>query len=53
MENLSFELLKTWCDKLIELQITDKKSKGLFGGILCDACGYIHGRCADQSRETH
>ena len=47
MENLSFELLKNWCDKLIDLQITDKKSRGLFGGILCESCGYIHGRCAD------
>ncbi len=47
LESISFELLKTWCDRLCGLQITDKKSKGLFGGILCESCGYIHGRCAD------
>ena len=47
LNELCVELLKTWCDKLVELQITEKKGKGLFGGILCEACGYIHGRCAD------
>lgn len=47
LNKLSCDLLKDWCDKLIELQITDKKGRGLFGGILCEACGYIHGRCAD------
>lgn len=44
---LSEELLKIWCDKLLSLQITDQTSKGLYGGILCEGCGYIHGRCAD------
>ena len=40
-------LLLTWCDKIEKLQIKDSTSKGLFGGILCEGCGYIHGRCAD------
>lgn len=40
-------LLKQWCDKLIELQITEIKDPNFFGGILCPACASIHGRIAD------
>lgn len=47
LNKLCFELLKTWCDKMVELQITERKHKGLYGGFLCEACGLIHGRCAD------
>ncbi len=42
-----FKLLKSWCDALIDLQITDKKRPELYGGILCPSCARIHGRCAD------
>lgn len=41
------ELLKEWCDALIELQVTHIDNKHLYGGILCPACGRIHGRCSD------
>lgn len=47
LNDMNFELLKQWCDALIAQQITDRKSKGVYGGVLCDGCGYIHGRCAD------
>lgn len=40
-------LLKQWCDKLIELQITEIKDPLFYGGILCPACAMIHGRVAD------
>lgn len=42
-----YSLLKTWCDKLLELQITDHTTPTLRGGILCPSCGRIHGRYGD------
>ncbi len=47
INDINQKLLLTWCDKIESLQIKDSTSKGLFGGILCEGCGYIHGRCAD------
>ncbi len=47
LNKLCYDLLKTWCDKMVEMQITERNHKGLFGGVLCESCGYIHGRCAD------
>ena len=44
---LAFDLTKEWCDQLIAMQITDRTAKGVYGGILCEACGYIHGRIGD------
>lgn len=41
------KLLKQWCDKLIELQITEIKNPLFYGGILCPSCAMIHGRIAD------
>lgn len=41
------DLLKTWCDKLLEFQITSVDNPALRGGILCPACAGIHGRCFD------
>lgn len=41
------DLLHNWCEKLLTLQITDKKEEGLYGGILCPACARVHGRCFD------
>ena len=41
------QLLKTWCDKLLELQVKEIDDADLRGGILCPACGRIHGRCLD------
>lgn len=40
------ELLLTWCDALTRLQI-DLPQPELNGGILCPACGMIHGRCIE------
>lgn len=41
------KLLKSWCESLLELQIREIKDPTLKGGILCPACGRIHGRCFD------
>jgi len=41
-------LLKEWCDKLIDLQITEIKDPHFHGGILCPSCAMIHGRIADS-----
>lgn len=45
--NIYLNILREWCDKLIELQITGKFQPELYGGILCPSCGRIHGRCSD------
>ena len=48
MENeLCQTLLAQWCERLLELQITDMHEEGLYGGILCPACSRVHGRCMD------
>ncbi|MDF2538288.1 MAG: hypothetical protein K0S76_1309 [Herbinix sp.] len=47
MFHLYFDLLKEWCDALLELQVNEIKSPGIYGGIMCPACSRIHGRCAD------
>lgn len=39
------ELLLEWCDALVRLQVRLPGCKRLDGGILCPACGAIHGRC--------
>ncbi len=39
-------LLKEWCDSLIKYQL-DFPDKHIDGGIICPACHFIHGRCAD------
>ena len=45
--NVYLDILQKWCDQLIDLQITEKSRPELYGGILCPACGRIHGRCSD------
>lgn len=40
-----YELLKTWCDGLLDYQISEIKDSNLRGGLLCPACSIIHGRC--------
>lgn len=45
--NRYFNLLKSWCDRLIDLQIKEIKDRNFYGGILCPSCSLIHGRCAD------
>ena len=45
--NPYYDLLKSWCDRLIELQLTDTNEKIMTGGILCPSCAMIHGRIGD------
>lgn len=45
--NEYFNLLKTWADSLISLQVTDSKHKEFYGGIMCPACKLMHGRIGD------
>lgn len=45
MEKLCGELLQTWCEALRTLQVRGTGNPRLDGGILCPACGRIHGRC--------
>jgi len=46
-ERLYAGLLQTWCDGLVARQVTGIADPGLRGGLLCAACGLIHGRCGD------
>lgn len=41
-----FNLLKAWCDRLVELQLSSTDPR-INGGIICPACHFIHGRCGD------
>lgn len=41
-----FELLKQWCDALIERQVRQMGPE-FDGAFLCPACKYEHGRCID------
>ena len=45
--NLYSQLLKTWCDGLLARQVTAIREPALYGGILCPACAFVHGRCGD------
>ena len=47
MRQSDLSLLRSWCDRLISLQIHDTGVPQLDGGILCPACKIIHGRCPD------
>ena len=40
-------LLSQWCSTLLKLQVHNTENPFLDGGILCPACGRIHGRCFD------
>lgn len=46
-ENEMFALLRQWCDALVAHQAHMPHDPALDGGILCPACGMIHGRCVD------
>ncbi len=39
--------LKTWCDGLLTRQVTEMRDPAFYGGLLCPACAFIHGRCGD------
>ncbi|MDD3428478.1 MAG: hypothetical protein PHG02_00545 [Oscillospiraceae bacterium] len=47
MKKRYFDLLKNWCDSLLELQVWDTGQKRLDGGILCPACMNMHGRTSE------
>ncbi len=47
-ERLYAALLQTWCDGLLARQITEFTDPRFHGGLLCPACGLIHGRCGDS-----
>ncbi|MBE7054157.1 MAG: hypothetical protein E7391_07790 [Ruminococcaceae bacterium] len=47
MKERAFNLLKGWCDRLVEYQLTSIKDKKLYGALICPACASNHGRCAD------
>ena len=46
-ENALLSLLRQWCDALIRRQIDAPDDPSADGGLLCPACGRIHGRSAD------
>ncbi|MBQ2629110.1 MAG: hypothetical protein IJG13_05470, partial [Kiritimatiellae bacterium] len=41
-------LLKTWCDALICHQLEFPADGALDGGMVCPACGFLHGRICDS-----
>ncbi len=46
-KNTVYNLMKTWCDTLLESQL-DINNPLLDGALLCPACAVVHGRCADM-----
>jgi hypothetical protein len=46
-ERLYADTLKTWCDGLLARQVTEFRDPAFYGGLLCPACAFIHGRCGD------
>jgi hypothetical protein len=46
-KKLYSDLLRAWCDGLVARQVTELADPALRGGLLCPACGLIHGRCGD------
>jgi hypothetical protein len=46
-EKLYADLLQNWCDGMVARQVTGLADPALRGGLLCPACGLIHGRCGD------
>jgi hypothetical protein len=47
-KGLYASLLKTWCDGLLARQVIAMANPDFHGGLLCSACGLIHGRCGDS-----
>lgn len=47
-KKLYSDLLQTWCDGMIARQISGMENPAFRGGLLCEACGLIHGRCGDS-----
>jgi hypothetical protein len=45
--HLYTRLLKEWCDRLLQLQVSSRGDASLDGALRCPACAFLHGRCAD------
>jgi hypothetical protein len=41
------DLLKQWCDGMLQVQISDPEHPEFHGALGCPACDKIHGRCMD------
>ena len=46
-KRLVLELLKEWCDGMLNSQVTDPDDLSVHGSLDCPACDHIHGRCMD------
>ncbi|WP_396635213.1 hypothetical protein [Maribacter sp. R86514] len=46
-KKLTFDLLKDWCDGLIQTQVLDSKDPAIQGMFICPACNKVHGRMMD------
>ncbi len=46
-KNQVYNLMKDWCDELLETQL-DMHDPLLDGALLCPGCAVVHGRCADM-----
>lgn len=46
-DDLHQQLLVDWVKKLQSYQITNTSDEAFYGGLMCPACGRIHGRCID------
>lgn len=46
-KKLTFDLLKEWCDGMIETQITNPTDPKLHGLLKCPACNVVHARVMD------
>ena len=43
-----FDLLKKWCDYMLDHTVKGIEDPNLRGAMLCPACGFVHGRFADS-----
>lgn len=46
-KKLTSELLKDWCDGMINIQINNPSNLEEHGALDCPSCSHIHGRCMD------
>ncbi|MBR5742570.1 MAG: hypothetical protein IKX85_02120, partial [Clostridia bacterium] len=49
MDRRVFDLLKTWCDRYLSLQLGESFGPAFHGAVLCPACGLLHGRSGDMA----
>ena len=46
-KNLTYNLLKDWCDGMLRVQIINPSNLEEHGALDCPSCSHIHGRCMD------